>query len=186
MTIIDIKKNTEEKMNKSIETLRINFTKIRTGRAHTGIFDHIEINYYGVLTKISQIGNVMLIDAHTIGIHLWEKKMLAIVEKSIRESNLGFNPVTQGDIIRISIPPLTAERRKLMVKLVKSEIEDAKIAIRNIRRDANEVLKKLIKDRICSEDEERRAEYEIQKLTDKFIIQIDKIFLAKEKELLTI
>lgn len=186
MTIINIKKNAEEKMNKSIEALRINFTKIRTGRAHTGILDHLRVDYYGVSTHISQIGNVILIDAHTIGIHLWEKKMLAIVEKSIRESNLDFNPSIQGDIIRISIPPLTTERRKIMIKLVKSETEDAKIAIRNIRRDANETLKKLIKDKVCSEDEERRTVDEIQKLTNQFIIEIDKLFFAKEKELLTI
>lgn len=186
MTIADVKKNTEQKMNKSIETLKADLAKVRTGRAHTGILDHIHVDYYGNLTQLSQVANVTLIDARTIGVQPWEKKMVAVVEKAIREADLGLNPSTHGDMIRVPTPPLTEERRKEMVKLVKSEGEDAKIAIRNIRRDANEHLKKLLKDKAVSEDDERRAQDEVQKLTDKFVAEIDKIMAEKEKEILTV
>jgi ribosome recycling factor len=186
MTIADVKKSANERMIKSIETLRADLAKVRTGRAHTGILDHITVEYYGAPTALTQIANVTLIDARTIGVQPWEKKMLSTVEKAIRDSDLGLNPSSQGDMIRVPTPPLTEERRKEMVKLVKSEAEDAKIAIRNIRRDANESLKKLVKDKACSEDDERRASEEIQKLTDKFVIDVDKLVAEKEKEVLTV
>lgn len=186
MTIPDIKKNTDQKMQKSIEALKADLAKVRTGRAHPGILDHIQVDYYGNPTMLTQVANVTLIDARTIGVQPWEKKMVAVVEKAIRESDLGLNPSTQGDMIRVPTPPLTEERRKEMVKLAKNEAEDAKIAIRNIRRDANEALKRLLKDKACSEDDERRAQEEIQKLTDKFVSDIDKLVAEKEKEILTV
>jgi ribosome recycling factor len=186
MTIADVRKNTEQKMHKSIETLKADLAKVRTGRAHTGILDHVKVDYYGTPTQISQVANVTLIDARTIGVQPWEKKMVAAVEKAIRESDLGLNPATQGDLIRVPTPPLTEERRKEMVKLVKGEAEDAKIAIRNIRRDANEGLKKLVKDKTISEDEERRAQDDVQKLTDRFVADVDKMVAEKEKEILTV
>jgi ribosome recycling factor len=186
MTIADIKKNTDQKMHKSIDTLKADLAKVRTGRAHAGILDHIHVDYYGSPTQLSQVANVTLIDARTIGVQPWEKKMIAPIEKAIRESDLGLNPSTQGDLIRVPTPPLTEERRKEMVKLAKSEAETAKIAIRNIRRDANEALKKLLKDKACSEDEERRAQDEVQKLTDKFVAEVDKLFVEKEKDILTV
>ena len=186
MTIADVKKNTEQKMQKSIETLKADLAKVRTGRAHTGILDHVMVDYYGTPTQISQVANVTLLDARTIGVQPWEKKMLAVIEKAIRESDLGLNPATQGDVIRVPTPPLTEERRKEMVKLVKGEGEDAKVAVRNIRRDANEGLKKLLKDKAVSEDDERRAQDDVQKLTDKFVAEIDKLMVEKEKEILTV
>lgn len=186
MSIAEVKKNAEQRMQKSIETLKADLAKVRTGRAHTGILDHIQVDYYGNPTQLTQVANVTLIDARTIGVQPWEKKMVAVVEKAIRESDLGLNPATQGDMIRVPTPPLTEERRKEMVKLVKGEAEDAKIAVRNIRRDANEALKKLVKDKTCSEDEERRAQDEVQKLTDKFVVEIDKLVAEKEKDVLTV
>jgi ribosome recycling factor len=186
MTVVDVKKNAEQKMQKSIETLRADLAKVRTGRAHTGILDHIHVDYYGTPTQLTQVANVTLIDARTIGVQPWEKKMVAVVEKAIRESDLGLNPSTQGDMIRVPTPPLTEERRKEIVKVVKGEGEDSKVAIRNIRRDANEALKKLLKDKICSEDEERRAQDDVQKLTDRFVAEVDKLIAEKEKELLTV
>ncbi|NMM39231.1 MAG: ribosome recycling factor [Glaciimonas sp.] len=186
MTIPDIKKNTDQKMQKSIDALKTDLAKVRTGRAHPGILDHIQVDYYGNPTMLTQVANVTLIDARTIGVQPWEKKMVAVVEKAIRESDLGLNPSTQGDMIRVPTPALTEERRKEMVKLAKNEAEDAKIAIRNIRRDANEALKKLLKDKACSEDDERRAQDEIQKLTDKFVADVDKLVAEKEKEILTV
>jgi len=186
MTTADVKKSAEQKMIKSIETLKANLSKVRTGRAHTGILDHILVDYYGTPTNITQVANVTLIDARTIGVQPWEKKMLAAVEKAIRDSDLGLNPASQGDVIRVPTPPLNEERRKEMVKLVKNEGEDAKIAVRNIRRDGNEGLKKLVKDKVCSEDDERRGQEEIQKLTDKFVADIDKLVAEKEKEVLTV
>ncbi len=186
MTIADVKKSTEQRMHKSIETLKTDLAKVRTGRAHTGILDHIHVDYYGNPTLLTQVANVTLIDARTIGVQPWEKKMIAVVEKAIRESDLGLNPSTQGDIIRVPTPALTEERRKEMVKLAKSEAEDAKIAVRNIRRDANEGLKKLLKEKACSEDDERRAQDEVQKLTDKFVTEIDKLVIDKEKDILTV
>ena len=186
MTIADVKKSTEQRMLKSIETLKADLAKVRTGRAHPGILDHVQVDYYGSATQLSQVANVTLIDARTIGVQPYEKKMIAVVEKAIREADLGLNPSTQGDMIRVPTPPLTEERRKEMVKLVKTEADDAKIAVRNIRRDANEGLKKLVKDKACSEDDERRAQDDIQKLTDKFVAEIEKLVVDKEKEVLTV
>ena len=186
MTVADVKKNTEQKMQKSIDTLKADLAKVRTGRAHAGILDHVQVDYYGTPTHISQVANITLLDARTIGVQPWEKKMIATVEKAIRESDLGLNPSTQGDLIRVPTPALTEERRKEMVKLCKSEAEDAKIAVRNIRRDANEALKKLLKDKAISEDDERRAQDDVQKLTDKFVAEIDRLVAEKEKEVLTV
>ncbi|MFZ6772543.1 ribosome recycling factor [Undibacterium sp. SXout7W] len=186
MSVAEIRKNTDQRMQKSIETLKADLSKVRTGRAHTGILDHVMVDYYGSPTNITQVANVTLIDARTIGVQPWEKKMLNAIEKAIRDSDLGLNPSSQGEMIRVPTPPLTEERRKEMVKLVKTEGEGAKIAVRNIRRDANESLKKLLKDKECSEDDERRAQDDIQKLTDKFVAEVDKLLGEKEKEVLTV
>ncbi len=186
MTLTEVKKNTEQRMQKSIEALKADLAKVRTGRAHVGILDHVQVDYYGNPTQLSQVANVTLIDARTIGVQPWEKKMVAVIEKAIRDSDLGLNPATQGDLIRVPTPPLTEERRKEFVKLVKTEGEDAKIAIRNIRRDANEAYKKMLKDKTCSEDDERRAQDDVQKLTDRFVSEVDKLISEKEKELLTV
>lgn len=186
MTVADAKKIAEQKMQKSIETLKTDLAKVRTGRAHIGLLDHVMVEYYGNPTALTQVANLTLIDARTIGVQPYEKKMGAVIEKAIRDADLGLNPAAQGDMIRVPTPPLNEERRKEMVKLVKSEAEDAKIAIRNIRRDANESLKKLLKEKACSEDEERRAQDEVQKLTDKFVVEVDKIVAEKEKEVLTV
>ena len=173
-------------MQKTLEALKADLAKVRTGRAHTGILDHVQVDYYGTATQLTQVANVTLIDARTIGVQPWEKKMIAVVEKAIREADLGLNPSTQGDLIRVPTPPLTEERRKEFVKLVKNEGEDAKIAVRNIRRDGNEAFKKMLKDKECSEDDERRMQDDVQKLTDKFVAEIDKMIAEKEKELLTV
>jgi ribosome recycling factor len=186
MTVADARKIAEQKMQKSIETLKIDLAKVRTGRAHIGLLDHVMVEYYGNPTALSQVASLTLIDARTIGVQPYEKKMGAVIEKAIREADLGLNPASQGDLIRVPTPPLNEERRKEMVKLVKSQAEDSKIAIRNIRRDANESLKKLLKEKACSEDDERRAQDDIQKLTDKFVIEVDKIVADKEKEVLTV
>lgn len=186
MSLADVKKNAQERMTKSIETLRADLAKVRTGRAHTGILDHITVDYYGAPTPLSGVANVTLIDARTIGVQPYEKKMLSTIEKAIRDSDLGLNPSTFGELVRVPTPALTEERRKEMVKLVKSEAEDAKIAVRNIRRDANEQLKKMVKDKTASEDDERRESDGIQKLTDKFVADIDKMVAEKEKEVLTV
>ncbi|MGI4847447.1 MAG: ribosome recycling factor [Janthinobacterium lividum] len=186
MTIADVKKNTQERMQKSIDTLKADLAKVRTGRAHTGILDHVQVDYYGSPTQISQVASITLIDARTIGVQPFEKKMVSAIEKAIRDADLGLNPSTQGEMIRVPTPMLTEERRREMVKLVKSEAEDAKIAIRNIRRDANEGLKKILKEKACSEDDERRAQDEVQKLTDRFVLDIDKLVVEKEKEVLTV
>lgn len=186
MSISDLKKNAQQKMGKSIETLKSDLAKVRTGRAHTGILDHVMVDYYGNPTPINQVANVTLLDARTIAVQPWEKKMASAIEKAIRDSDLGLNPATQGDMIRVPTPALTEERRKEMVKLVKSEGETAKVAVRNIRREANDSLKKMLKDKACSEDDERRAQDEVQKLTDKFVSDIDKLIGEKEKEVMTV
>ncbi len=186
MTPAEVKKSTEQKMQKSIETLKTDLAKVRTGRAHVGILDHVMVDYYGTPTQITQVANLTLLDARTIGVQPWEKKMLGAIEKAIRESDLGLNPATVGDLIRVPTPALTEERRKEMVKLVRGEAEDAKIAIRNIRRDANETLKKLLKDKAISEDDERRTQDEVQKLTDKFVAEVDKLVVEKEKDVMTV
>lgn len=186
MTIADIKKTTEQKMHKSLEALKADLTKVRTGRAHTGLLDHIQVDYYGNPTPINQVANLTLIDARTIGVQPWEKKMVGVVEKAIRESDLGLNPATQGDLIRVPMPALTEERRKELTKVVRSEGENARVAVRNLRRDANEHLKRLLKDKAISEDEERRAQDDVQKLTDRHVAEIDKILAEKEKEIMTV
>ncbi|VXB85009.1 ribosome recycling factor [Massilia sp. 9I] len=186
MSLADVKKNAQDRMTKSIETLRANLAKVRTGRAHAGILDSVMVEYYGSPVPLSQVANLTLIDARTIGVAPFEKKMGATIEKAIRDSDLGLNPSSQGDMIRVPTPPLTEERRKEMVKLTKSEGEDAKIAVRNIRRDANEAAKKMVKDKTASEDEERRSNDEIQKLTDKFVAEIDKLLADKEKDIMTV
>ena len=184
--IADIKKTTEQKMAKTLETLKADFGKIRTGRAHTGILDHVMIDYYGTPTLISQVANVTLVDARTIGVQPWEKNILGAVEKAIRDSDLGLNPAANGDVIRVPMPMLTEERRKDLIKVVRGEVETAKVAVRNVRRDANEHLKKLVKDKKVSEDDERRAQDDVQKLTDRFIAEIDKALQVKEADLMAV
>ena len=173
-------------MAKTIETLKADLGKIRTGRAHTGILDHIQVEYYGNPVALSQVGNVNLIDARTISIQVWEKNMAQAVEKAIRESDLGLNPIPMGDNIRVPMPALTEERRRELTKVVKSEGEDAKIALRNLRRDANDGFKRLVKDTAISEDDERRAQDVVQKLTDRCVAEIDKMVTQKEAEIMTV
>ena len=184
--ISDVKNTADQKMHRSIETLKADLAKIRTGRAHTGLLDHIHVDYYGTSMPLSQVANVTLADPRTIGVQPWEKKMIPVVEKAIRDSDLGLNPATSGDLIRVPMPALTEERRKELIKVVHKEAEGAKIAVRNVRRDANEQLKKLSKDKQCSEDEERRAHDDLQKLTDRFIAEIDKLLQVKEADLMAI
>lgn len=184
--ISDIKKNVEQKMQKSLEALKTDLSKIRTGRAHPGILDHVKVDYYGNPTPVNQVANVTLTDARTIAVQPYEKNMIGAIEKAIRDSDLGLNPATNGDMIRVPMPMLTEERRRDLTKLVKSEGEDAKIAVRNIRREANEQLKKLLKDKQLGEDEERRAQDDVQKLTDRFVAEIDKILQAKEADLMAV
>ncbi len=186
MTIADIKKSTEQKMQKSIEAFKNDLGKVRTGRVHVGLLDHIQVDYYGSMMPINQTANVTLIDARTIGVQPWEKKMVAVVEKAIRESDLGLNPATQGDLIRVPMPALTEQRRKELVKIIKAESENARVAVRNLRRDANDGLKKLLKDKAVSEDDERRAQDDVQKLTDKFVAEIEKMLSVKETEILAV
>ncbi|SCY47010.1 ribosome recycling factor [Nitrosospira sp. Nl5] len=184
--IADIKKSTEQKMQKSLEALKLDLGKVRTGRAHTGLLDHITVDYYGAPTLINQLANVNLADARTITVAPWEKKMLSAIEKAIRNSDLGLNPVTVGEMIRIPMPPLTEERRRDLTKIVKHEAETARIAMRNVRRDANAHLKELLKEKKIAEDDERRGQDEIQKLTDRHIAEIDKLLQTKEAELMAI
>ena len=184
--IADIKKNVEQKMSKSLEALKADLGKIRTGRAHTGILDHVMVDYYGSPTAVNQVANVTLTDARTIGVQPYEKNMIGPIEKAIRDSDLGLNPATNGDLIRVPMPMLTEERRRDLIKVVKGEGEDAKIAVRNIRRDANEQLKKLLKDKAVGEDEERRAQDDVQKLTDRFVAEIDKALQVKEADLMAV
>ena len=186
MSVADIRKGAEQKMQRTIDAFKNDLSKIRTGRAHTGLLDHIQCDYYGSPVPISQVANLTLIDARTIGVQPWEKKMVPVVEKAIRESDLGLNPATQGDVIRVPMPALTEERRRELTKVVKSEAETAKVAVRNLRRDANEQLKKLVKDKEISEDDERRAGDDVQKLTDKFVAEIDKLVVTKEAEIMTV
>ncbi len=186
MTVADIKSNADQKMQRTIEAFKADLAKIRTGRAHTGLIDHIQVDYYGSSVPISQVANVTLIDARTIGVQPWEKKMVQLVEKAVRDSDLGLNPSTQGDVIRVPMPMLTEERRRELVKVVKNEAESAKIAVRNLRRDANEQSKKLVKDKEISEDDERRSQDDVQKLTDRYVAEIDKLVQIKEGEIMTV
>jgi ribosome recycling factor len=184
--INDVKKTAEQKMTKSVETLKLDLGKVRTGRAHTGLLDHIHVDYYGSPMPLNQVGNVTLADARTITVQPWEKKLIPVIEKAIRDSDLGLNPATSGDVIRIPMPPLTEERRKELIKVVRHEAENARVAVRNVRREANEHLKKLLKDHQVSEDDERHAQQDVQKLTDRFIAEIDKVLAAKETDLMAI
>ena len=186
MSIAEIKKSCEQKMLKSMEALRADLTKVRTGRAHTGLLDHVMVDYYGTMMPINQVANVNLLDARTISVQPWEKKMAQAVEKAIRESDLGLNPQSQGDLIRVPMPALTEERRRDLVKLIKHEGEGAKVAVRNLRRDANQQLKDLVKAKEASEDDERRAQDDIQKMTDRFIVEIDKHVGQKEVEIMAV
>ncbi|MBO9353667.1 ribosome recycling factor [Bordetella petrii] len=186
MSVAEIRKSAETRMAKSLDTLKVNLSKIRTGRAHTGILDHVQVEYYGSPVPVSQVANVNLVDARTISVQPYEKPMAQAIEKAIRESDLGLNPMSMGDTIRVPMPALTEERRRDLTKVVKGEGEDAKIAVRNLRREANETLKKLVKDKEISEDDERRAQDDVQKLTDRNVAEIDKLITQKEAEIMTV
>jgi ribosome recycling factor len=186
MTIADIKKVATEKMAKSVETLKNDLSKVRTGRAHTGLIDHLRVDYYGTDTPLNQVASITLADSRTISVQPFEKKMVAVVEKAIRDSDLGVNPATSGDVVRIPMPALTEERRKELAKIVKHDGENAKVAVRNIRRDAMTHVKALLKDGEVSEDDDKRAEKEIQQLTDKSVADIDKLVAEKEKDLMAV
>ncbi|HXU54456.1 MAG TPA: ribosome recycling factor [Casimicrobiaceae bacterium] len=184
--IADVKKAAEQKMQKSVEALKTDLGKVRTGRAHTGLLDHIKVDYYGTMMPINQVANVTLADAHTITVQPWEKKMVHPVEKAIRDSDLGLNPATSGDLIRVPMPALTEERRKELIKVVHREAENARVAVRNIRRDAISHLKDLLKAKSVAEDDERRAQEDVQKLTDRYIAEVDKLLHAKEADLMAV
>ncbi len=186
MTIADIKKTTETKMEQSIAAFKNNLGKIRTGRANPALLDAVQVEYYGSMVPLSQVANVALLDARTISVQPWEKGMGAKIEKAIRESDLGLNPASMGDLIRVPMPPMSEERRKEMTKLVKSEGEHAKVAVRNLRRDANESVKKLVKDKDATEDDQKRSEADIQKMTDKRIAEIDQLIAAKEQDIMAV
>ena len=186
MSIADVKKTTEYKMQKTLESLRADLAKVRTGRAHIGLLDHVQVDYYGSMVPVNTVANVTLLDTRTLGVQPWEKNMVSKVEKAIRDCDLGLNPAAQGDVIRVPMPALTEERRRDLIKVVKHECENARVAMRNLRRDANATLKDLLKNKACSEDEERRAQDDIQKLTDKYVAEVDKQFAQKEVELMAI
>jgi ribosome recycling factor len=186
MSVADTRKSAEQKMLKTIEAFKVDLAKIRTGRAHAGLLDHVHVDYYGSPVPISQVANVGLADSRTISVQPWEKKMVGAIERAIRDADLGLNPSTMGEVIRVPMPALTEERRRELAKVVKGEAEGAKIAVRNRRRDANEQFKKLVKDKSISEDDERRGQDEVQKLTDKFVAEIDKLVAEKDKEIMTV
>jgi len=184
--IADVKKTAEQKMKKTLETLKSDLAKVRTGRAHAGLLDHVMVDYYGTPTPIAQVANVTLLDARTIGVSPWEKKMAPAIEKAIRDSDLGLNPAAMGETVRVPMPALTEERRKELIKVVRHEGENTRVAVRNVRRDANHHLKDLLKQKKVAEDEERRAQDDIQKLTDRFIADIDKLLQQKESDLMAV
>jgi ribosome recycling factor len=184
--IPELKKTSEQKMQKSLDALKADLAKVRTGRAHTGILDHVHVDYYGSPVPITQVANVTLIDARTIGVQPWEKPMVGKVEKAIRDSDLGLNPSTQGEIIRVPMPALTEERRRDLIKVIKHEGENAKVAIRNLRRDAITHLKDALKKKEISEDDERRALDDMQRLTDRYVAEVDRALADKEKDLMAI
>src|SRR6188768_2225802 len=186
MTIADIHKTATEKMAKSVDAFKSELQKIRTGRAHPGILDQVHVDYYGAMVPLSQVANISLLDSRTISVQPWEKGMGAKIEKAIRESDLGLNPASMGDLLRVPMPPMSEERRKEMTKLVRHEAENAKVAIRNLRRDANEHVKKLVKDKEATEDDLKRAETDVQKATDKHINEIDSLVAAKEQEIMEV
>ena len=184
--IPEIKKGAEQKMAKTIEALKVDLGKVRTGRAHAGILDHVMVDYYGTMTAVPKVANVQLADARTITVQPWEKKLVSAIEKAIRDSDLGLNPATAGDLIRVPMPALTEERRRDLIKVVRHEAENARVAVRNIRRDAIEHLKKLLKEHKVAEDDERRAQDDVQKLTDRSVAEIDKVLHAKEADLMAV
>lgn len=184
--VSEIKRNADQKMDKTVETLNADLHKIRTGRAHTGILDHLLVDYYGNPTPLNQVANVSVLDARTLGVAPWEKHMVSAVEKAIRDSDLGLNPASVGEVVRVPMPALTEERRKDLIKVVKREAENARVAVRNVRRDANHELKELVKAKTISEDDERRAEDEVQKMTDRHVAEIDKALAAKEADLMAV
>ncbi|HEX9184857.1 MAG TPA: ribosome recycling factor [Burkholderiales bacterium] len=184
--LAELKKTTEQKMAKSIEAFKGDLAKVRTGRAHTGLLDHVMVDYYGAATPLNQVAKVTLLDARTIGVAPFEKKMLQAVEKAIRDANLGLNPASMGDTVRVPMPALTEERRKELIKVVRHDAENARIAIRNLRRDANHHLKEALKKKEVSENDERRTQDDVQKLTDRSIAEIDKLLQQKETELLAV
>ena len=184
--IDEVKKAAEDRMAKSVDALKTDLGKVRTGRAHTGLLDHIHVDYYGSPMPLNQVANVTLADARTIAVQPWEKKMIPVVEKAIRDADLGLNPATQGDIVRVPMPALTEERRRDLIKVVRHDAENARVAIRNVRRDANEQLKQLLKDHKVSEDDERHAQADVQKLTDRYIADADKQLATKETDLMAV
>jgi ribosome recycling factor len=186
MAMTEVRKQTEQKMVRSIDALKVDLSKVRTGRAHTGLLDHVQVEYYGSMVPLSQVANIGLADGRTITVQPWEKKLVPAVEKAIRDSDLGLNPATQGETVRVPMPALTEERRRELTKVVKHEGETARVAVRNLRRDANQQLKDLLKKKEISEDDERRAQDDIQKLTDKFVSDIDHLIADKEKEIMTV
>ncbi len=186
MSVAEIKKTLEDKMDHSIDAFKNNLTKVRTGRANPALLDTVHVDYYGAMMPLSQVANLSLIDSRTIGIQPWEKGMGAKIEKAIRESDLGLNPSSMGDLIRVPMPAMTEERRRELTKVVRNEGEGAKIAIRNIRRDANESVKKLVKDKLASEDDQKRSEAEIQKITDKHITEVDRLVASKEQDIMAV
>lgn len=186
MSIAEIKQAAEQKMNQSLDSFKTNLTKIRTGRANPGLLDSVQVDYYGSMVPISQVASVALLDARTISVSPWEKGMGAKIEKAIRDSDLGLNPASQGDLIRVPMPAMTEERRKELTKVVRAEGEHAKVAIRNLRRDANDTVKKLVKEKLASEDDERRTHDEVQKFTDRFISDVDKLVIGKEQDIMAV
>ena len=186
MTIAEVKNTLEDKMVHSIDAFKNNLTRVRTGRANPALLDTVHVDYYGSMVPLSQVANLSLIDSRTIGIQPWEKGMGAKIEKAIRESDLGLNPASMGDLIRVPMPAMSEERRKELTKVVRSEGEGAKVAIRNIRRDANESVKKLVKDKLASEDDQKRSEADIQKVTDKYIAEVDRLVAAKEQDIMAV
>ena len=186
MSIVEVKQQATQKMQQSLDSFQHNLTKIRTGRANPGLLDTVQVDYYGSMVPISQVANVALLDARTISVSPWEKGMGAKIEKAIRDSDLGLNPASQGDLIRVPMPAMTEERRKELTKVVRAEGEHAKVAIRNLRRDANDGVKKLVKDKLASEDDERRSQDEIQKFTDRFIADVDKLVSGKEQDIMAV
>jgi len=186
MSIAEIKNTTDHKMQKSLEALKVDLAKVRTGRAHIGLLDHVQVEYYGAMVPVNTVANISLLDSRTLGVQAYEKAMAPKIERAIRDSDLGLNPASQGEVTRVPMPALTEERRRDLIKVVKHECENARIAMRNLRRDANGTLKDLLKNKGCSEDEERRAQDDVQKLTDKYVAEVDKQFAQKEAELLAV
>lgn len=186
MSTADVMSTARQKMQKSVEALRVNLARIRTGRPTPALLDHVQVDYYGSMVPISQVANITLVDGRTLGVQPWEKKMVAVVDKAIRESDLGLNPTVVGDLLRIPMPPLSEERRRELTKVVRGEGEQAKVAVRNLRREANDQLKKLVKDKEISEDDERRTQDAVQKLTDQFVAEVDELLADKEKEIMTV